>query len=453
MHPGYRADHPTAVRHLLELQPRALSRSMLGQSPAFWTLSGYLMVEYVRPQSVWTVIDVLPWGQTFLGATLALLLFEVRPKTRWQPLDTALIVFTTILLASIATAQYPALGIEGLPVFLNWLIFYVLTTRIVNTPARLYLFVLMFLLWSLKMSQHATRTFALRGFAFADWGATGGPGWFHNSGEMAIQMCVFLGLSLHWILAARDRWPRWKTGLLLAVFPGTALVALLASSSRGGQLGGAAVLLFFLAQSKHRWKGLLWITALLPLLWVVTPQEQKARFEVMGSDDTSVSRLTYWRHGIEITKSYPLLGIGYESWVPYYLRRYDPMGQLPHNIFVEAGAELGLSGLLAFIALIVLTFTTNAHTRRLAPASKDWEGSIRGFALGLDAALIGYLVSGFFVTVLYYPYFWVNLSLTAALHLIAWRQVAEHSGPVRLRGSSVSRSNRGRRPLTPSLGR
>ena len=460
MHPAYRATHPTTVAHLLELKPGALIQSMLGQSPAFWALSFYVMIEYVRPQSVWTVIDVLPWGQSALGVTLVLLLFEARPRTRWQPLDTALIVFTTILLASIATAQYPALGVNGLTTYLNWLILYVLTTQIVTTPARFYLFVLMFLLWSLKMSQFAVRTFAAIGFSFQDWGATGGPGWFRNSGEMAIQMCVFLGLSLHWILAARHRWPRWKTGLLLAVFPGTALVALLASSSRGGQLGGAAVLLFTLAHSKHRVKGLLWITVLLPILWVATPQEQKARFEEMGSDNTSVSRLTYWRDGIEIMKQYPVLGIGYESWMPFY-ERYDPPGgaarpirrQLPHNIFVEAGAELGFSGLLAFIALIALTFTTNARTRRLVPAPHAWAGSIKGFALGLDAALVGYLVSGFFVTVLYYPYFWVNLSLTAALHLIAWRGATEHFGPATPRGLSVPRSNRGRGRLTPSLGR
>jgi hypothetical protein len=36
-------------------------------------------------------------------------------------------------------------------------------------------------------------------------------------------------------------------------------------------------------------------------------------------------------------------------------------------------------------------------------------------AHGLDGAMIGYLVNGFFVTVLYYPFFWVNLALAVAL--------------------------------------
>ena len=40
-------------------------------------------------------------------------------------------------------------------------------------------------------------------------------------------------------------------------------------------------------------------------------------------------------------------------------------------------------------------------------------------AYGLDGALIGYIGSGFFVTVLYYPFFWINLAMTVSLHTAA----------------------------------
>jgi hypothetical protein len=33
-----------------------------------------------------------------------------------------------------------------------------------------------------------------------------------------------------------------------------------------------------------------------------------------------------------------------------------------------------------------------------------------------DAALIGFLACGFFVTVLYYPFFWINFAMSVALH-------------------------------------
>jgi hypothetical protein len=63
-----------------------------------------------------------------------------------------------------------------------------------------------------------------------------------------------------------------------------------------------------------------------------------------------------------------------------------------------------------------MTFYTNHRTRKLAKSQHG--GSIFAAAMshGLDAALLGYLVGGFFVTVFYYPFFWINYAMTVALH-------------------------------------
>jgi O-antigen ligase len=239
---------------------------------------------------------------------------------------------------------------------------------------------------------------------------------------MAIQMCIFLPISLHVFLGLRHRLPRWKALGLLALLPGTAFLALIASSSRGGQLGAAAVLIFVVAQSKHRIRGLIFAAMLLPALWYITPPEQKARFESMGEDDTSITRLTYWKDGLGIMREHPILGIGFNNWIPYYNRYYDPLGELPHNVFIQAGSELGYTGLAVLVAMMLGTFLTNWRTRKLARDLGAWGDFYRSTALGLDAALIGFVASGFFVTVLYYPFFWVNISFTSALYLVTWRE-------------------------------
>jgi O-antigen ligase len=102
--------------------------------------------------------------------------------------------------------------------------------------------------------------------------------------------------------------------------------------------------------------------------------------------------------------------------------------QLPHNFFVEALAELGYTGLLALFFLLIGTFVLNAKTRALArrlggSGELSWH-----IAWGLDGALIGYIASGFFVTVLYYPYLWVNLGMTVAVHLSVARAVRAARG-------------------------
>lgn len=415
-----RSDQVVPRSRLLDLNPRELLKAAQKESLGFWALCFYIFIEYVRPQQVWEFLDVLPWGMAALAAALGLSLLE--PSNRPRPfttLDGWLTAYSLILIASLVTAFNPGFGIETLEVYVNWLLLFYLTTRFVNTERRLLIFFLLFLLWSLKMSQHGARSLVFRGFGFESWGATGGPGWFHNSGEFAIQMAVFLPMSLHWILGMRHRWPMWQTAALLALLPGTAFLSLVASSSRGGQLAGAGVLLFMIAQSRRRVRGLLAVAVVLPLLWFVTPPEQKERFESMGEDGTSVSRLVYWEDGMEIASRHPVLGIGYDNWIPYYRTFYNPFGELPHNVFVEAASELGYTGLIAFLALIGATFTANAQTRRRARHLGEWTPFIRSMALGLDAALVGFLIGGFFVTVLYYPFFWMNLAFTAALFLTA----------------------------------
>jgi hypothetical protein len=46
-------------------------------------------------------------------------------------------------------------------------------------------------------------------------------------------------------------------------------------------------------------------------------------------------------------------------------------------------------------------------------------------AHGFDGALIGYLVGGYFVTVLYYPFFWINLAMTVMLYNVTRRRAQE----------------------------
>ncbi len=114
-------------------------------------------------------------------------------------------------------------------------------------------------------------------------------------------------------------------------------------------------------------------------------------------------------------RDYPVLGIGYANWPEYHAINYG-VRALPHNVFIEAGAELGYTGLAAFVALIGCTFWINRRTRQVAKLRPDGGRFIFFMAHGLDAAMVGFMASGFFITVLYYPFFWINFAMTVALH-------------------------------------
>jgi putative inorganic carbon (hco3(-)) transporter len=391
-------------------------RDFKHQRVCFYALLAYLLFEYVRPQSIYPAIAVLPWS--FLSVLLAYLAYFAKPEgTRLRsPGTTALILFTAILLLSSFAAYSPQRSYSSLYLFTNWVLVYFAMVLILNSPQRWLLALLAFLLFSFKMALHASRSWAGRGFTFDIDGVVGAPGWFYNSGELGIQMCILLPLSLAFILAYRHQWTR-RVRFFMWLIPISSVMAILGSSSRGAVLGGAAALLAFLGHSKHKIRTLVVLGLLAAAAWWSMPPEFASRFDTAGADRTSTERLDRWRAGIDMIERHPVLGIGYDNWAIYYPPHYKPgatSGELCHNIFIQAGAELGFSGLLALVGVVLACFYMTMHARRQARGGQRPDLAI--ITIGLDGALLGFLVSGFFVTVLYYPYLWIHLGFCASLY-------------------------------------
>ena len=403
------------------LRPIVIWRWLRTQPLSVWFVLIYLFFEYVRPQAIYERIAGPPYARIAIILASFSFLFE-RRKLRFGLIDILLAVFSFILIASCMTAYQPDASYEELSVYLSWMLIYLLIANAIDTEDKFLVFMFTFLLYSFKMSQHATRSWAEDGFAFRDWGTTGAPGWFQNSGEFGIQMCIFLPLIVAFVMALGHLWPRWMRIFGWGV-AGTAVTGIVASSSRGALVGLAAVAVWQILKSKHWFRTLLATVAVAAAVYLIMPDEQKLRFQSMGEDKTSVSRTTYWHDGREIINDYPILGIGYANWPEYYSVHYG-VRALPHNIFIQAGAELGYSGLFALFALIGASFLVNRGTRLLSmpPGGSRF---IYLMAHGLDGAMVGFIASGFFVTVLYYPFFWINLAMTAAL-----RNAARNRSPL-----------------------
>ncbi|HSU13291.1 O-antigen ligase family protein [Longimicrobium sp.] len=402
---------------LYALHPKALWAYLKTQPASFWLICFYLFLEYVRPQSIYDALVGPPWALICVILTVVAFLVleggQIRPRT---PADAMLAVFTVIVVASSVFAWKPEASYAKLQDYFSWVLIYLLISSIVTTERRFLVFLLSFLLYSFKMSQHGTRSWAEDGFIFRDWGTTGAPGWFQNSGEFGVQMCVFLPMVIFFITALSQHWGK-VTRMLMWAMAVTAVTGIVASSSRGAILGLAAVALWMLLKSRYRARALVGTVVLTLFVLYILPPEQKARLDSMGEDQTSVSRKDYWKHGREIMAENPVMGIGYANWPDWYEANYG-FRALPHNIFIQAGAEMGYTGLLGLAGLIGATLVVNRKTRKIAKTLPGAGGNrfLHDSAHGLDGAMIGFLASGMFVTVLYYPFFWINLALTVALH-------------------------------------
>ena len=415
-------------------------------------MCAYLVAEYIRPQLYVGALANFPLGQLTLGTAAAAYALSGARGFGTKGIGTwLLLTFTAVIFASAVGAYNPAVSFAAINVWISWVVIYFLIISVVNTEQRFAFFIAVWLLCHFYMAQGGTRQFAMRGFRFATWGIIGAPGWFENSGEFGIAMAMLVAVSWHYYVAAKDHLTKWRKVMVLSL-PVMGLLCVIGSSSRGAVVALVAIAFCALLRTKINFKTVAWVATAAAVVWMLVPAEQKARFSSAGTDNTSMMRKVYWLNGLEMAKSHPVLGVGYENWLTYYAAtyRYSRISdeynvhtvQLPHNIFIQCMAELGYVGLAVFVLLIMGTAWINFQTRQLVrrgpgPPSRF----IIEIAYGLDEAMLCYIIAGFFVTVLYYPFFWINLALCVALNAIARANnraaTVRQKRPVMMRGAPV----------------
>ncbi|MEM6818395.1 MAG: O-antigen ligase family protein [Pseudomonadota bacterium] len=445
-----RTEDRSNIADLLALKVGAMWRGLKAEPFAVWMIFCYFLFEYTRPQSIVPALDILPWMQVFILLSAAGFFFQQNKMSAsggavlfW------LVAFFVVIIISSQSGFAPPVSWRSLDKYYLWVIIFFLITRICTTERHFYFLLVIFFLASLKLSLFGARTWALRGFSFTSWGMKGPPGFFENSGELAVQMVVFFGISVYLYKALGPTLSGWRKWLLLAA-PITAAMTVMAASSRGSQVALAVQLYLIFLHGKISIRALLIAGIVGYVAFSFLPPEQIERFTTIGEDKTSIQRMHYWENGWEMMKDYPSFGVGYFAFIPYFERFYPDYvlydhAQLAHNIFIQVGADLGFIGLFVYLVLILLGFTVPRTAIKLLERfdkGDDW----RVFAAkGLMLGFVGFLVGGQFVSIVYYPFMWMHLALSCVLLSSVRNQLAEELKPnamVRSRGIETVRSNK-----------
>lgn len=175
-----------------------------------------------------------------------------------------------------------------------------------------------------------------------------------------------LMVATYMIMRARRRWMRMVAACVLPI----TFVALLASGSRGPVLGGTLgliVLVILLGRSKRIVLQLIVVAALASGSFVVALQlvpagaAHRALSTITGTQSgvSGNGRSQIWNAGWQAFADHPLLGIGTGSFATADREELCPGpacdARYPHNMILEAAAELGIAGGLLAIAILIIS--------------------------------------------------------------------------------------------------
>lgn len=379
---------------------------------SFLMLCAYLFFEYTRPQSIFPVIDFLPWAQLLLVGSSVGAFFDRSVRFSFGFAGILITCFAIAIFISSVFAYFPDVSRKYFILFYSWYVVFFLVVWIVNTRRRFYIFLLIFIVCSAKISIGTSKVWVIRGFSFTGWGLMGPSGYFQNSGELSILMLTLFPLAYYMFKYLRDK-PITKFEHVLAlIFWVTPIMTILGASSRGAQLALAAQLIFIFRKSIYKPKALFGAAIVFSAIFYLLPEEQKMRFQTAGEDKTSQQRLLYWENGLEMIIKHPITGVGYFNFPNYYEINYPndmlyEHAELPHNIFIQVGTDAGLLGLIPFISLCLYPLLSYRLLRRKLFEDKFLSSALAGISMGI----FGFIIAGQFVTVAYYPFLWIGLGL------------------------------------------
>lgn len=417
---------PEAVEDAFRIRIKDTWKRLRAEPWYFWFFCAYIMFEYVRPQVIYPWLDFLPWGMVTLLAAFFLRAAAQEPKGISSPVAIPFLAFFIWAAATIPLAYFPDWSMRRYAALINWPLVLILFSWVVNTKFRFFIVLLLFLLCSFKMSQHAAYGWVMRGFSFSRWGAAGASGFFQNAADLGVQLIIFAPLGAVFYFSLRRYWGRgWRLFFLL--FPLTAIGGAISTGQRNTMVGVAALGIAVILLFKHRFRNLLLVAMAGAVIWFAMPQEFRDRFDTAGDDKTSQSRLHYWEMGIEIWKDHPVKGIGYENWIPYFLAFHRgesglswKAAEVAHSTPISLLAELGTVGFVLYYWLAAAVFFTNNRSSRML-AHLDpplW----RLVPVGLNLGLFGFLAASLFLSVQYYPFLFFQAGFTAAIYRIAKKE-------------------------------
>jgi O-antigen ligase len=413
--------------------------AMVGLTRPFIGLLALLIVMELQPGELYPQLS--PFHLERIVAAILLVSFLIHgEKLRFPPPTRWFLAFYGAMILSIPLAFWRANAASTCISFLEIVVFVLFVTALLTTEERIRWFTLTFVLLVDWLGGSALWNYA-HGVWFVTMHIERANGITSSAGDPdTLAATLLFSIPLCLVLMARSN-PVW----MRAIGAGSIGVALVTIVDTGSRAVAAGVVMLALLLVFRKPKNLIYLpvlVALSPVVWMVIPQQYKARYETVNhlkSDDSYQDRVLSWEGGIAMFESNFITGIGAGDYTYANGMKYWPgIGRKhwlnAHSLYFKTLGELGLLGVVTFGGYLICVFRLNF---RLKKQLTDLKAShfLQQLPPMSSVIFILLLFDGYAAHNLYRDTWYVIGAMVASVSLLPMLQT--QSSPVKLGEGSV----------------
>lgn len=394
----------------------------------FFLLLFYTVVEYARPSFLGPIRPAL-----ILQIIMVVYLIQNREKLslvlkeKFFRLYLAMMFLMGLHIFMATNNYYAYMQFQGM---VTYLLFGISFCIFLDSVEKLYAFISFFVFITVLGAIDRLMKAGLIGAS--------GPLGDENDFALAMNIAVPIAFFAAKTEAGWKKWFFWSACILF-------VVASMTCSSRGGFIGLVVVGAVCWVYSEQKSKALVAVAFLAVLGWnFASPDFKKEIMDIgVGSadKDTGKDRVELWKLSWRAFLDNPVLGVGQAN-MPIVMEKYQYdetgesfwkrglWGRAVHSVYFTLLPELGLVGVALFLMMLRELYQKIKKIRQICRrASSEEIQKIECFSIAVFVAIFGFLVTGIFLSVFYYPQFWNMSALLVALFLTASRIATNEVAP------------------------
>jgi hypothetical protein len=402
-----------------------------GLSEPFFGLLALLTVYVVEPGELYPSLAVFHLERTL--AILVLVSFLMHGnKLRFPSLTKKFLAFFGAMVASIPLAFWPMNTVEWCITFFSTVVYHMLIVSLLTDEERVRKYIVLSVgltgwLAGSSFFQYASGVREVRMGIERATGLTSSGGDANTLGITLVTTMPF-----EFLMMAKGN-PKWMRVLGLAIF-GLSLAVVIETGSRTSFFSFLLFLALLIFLNPKNLKFLPALFLLLPLLWLVIPEQYKKRYETVDDlkdDDSFQNRRLSWQGGERMFMHNPLTGVGANNYTAANGSKYwpeEPKHWLnAHSLYFMVMGELGSLGIFTFGTYVVSLILLN---RKLSKDLKARGASVflQRYPAACNLNIFLLLFTGYSAHNLYRSSWYMMGAISASVALIKHPESSSESG-------------------------